>query len=147
VLASPLGIIGAVMLAAHVPAVRAGADTWWTLALGVTLVVAGAALRDWAIWTLGRYFRRFVTIQPGQTLVRSGPYRWLRHPSHSGILLAVAGIGLAFGSWLSAAIALVCMFVALLPRIRVEERALAQTFATEYDTYAHSTWRLCPHVW
>jgi protein-S-isoprenylcysteine O-methyltransferase Ste14 len=88
-----------------------------------------------------------VTIEPGQRLVRSGPYRVLRHPSYAGILLAVAGLGLAFGSWVSAVAALLIVFVGLLPRIRVEERALAQAFGAEYADYESSTARLLPYVW
>ncbi len=59
-------------------------------------------------------------------LVPGGPYRLLRHPSCSGISLAFGGLGLALGSWVSATVALLIIFVGMLPRIRVEERALAQ---------------------
>ena len=144
---SRIGLLGAVLLAALVPAARAGADTWWTLGLGVAMVLAGAALRDWAIVTLGRYFRRQVTIELGQTVIRRGPYRWLRHPAYSGILLAVAGLGLAFGSWFGAALSASIMFAGLLPRIRVEERALEKAFGDDYTDYAASTARLVPRVW
>jgi protein-S-isoprenylcysteine O-methyltransferase Ste14 len=111
------------------------------------MVLVGAALRDWAILSLGRYFRREVTIEPGQRIVRRGPYRVLRHPSYTGIVLILAGFGLAFGSWVSAAVALLIVFVGMLPRIRVEERALAQAFGADYTDYANSTARLLPHVW
>lgn len=75
------------------PGLRVYANNWWTLGLGVAIVLAGAVLRDWAIVSLGRYFRREVTIEPGQRIVRRGPYRVLRHPSHTGIFLIVAGFG------------------------------------------------------
>ena len=97
--------------------------------------------------TLGRWFRRDVTIEPGQTLVRRGPYRLLRHPSYASILLSCAGLGLAFGSWVSALVALVIVLAGMLPRIRVEERALAQAFGTDYETYAKSRARLLPYLW
>jgi protein-S-isoprenylcysteine O-methyltransferase len=125
VLASRAGIVAALAIAALAPGLRAYANDWWTLGLGVATVLAGVALRVWAILTLGRHFRREVTIEPGQTLVRRGPYRLLRHPSYTGLLLNFAGLGLAFGSWVSAAVALLIIFAGLLPRIRVEERALA----------------------
>jgi protein-S-isoprenylcysteine O-methyltransferase Ste14 len=147
VLASRVGLLAALLIAARVPALRAGADDWWTLGVGVAMVLAGVGLRAWAIVTLGRYFRRVVTIEPGQTLVRRGPYRLLRHPSYAGILLAFAGLGLALGSWVSAAVALVTLFVGLLPRIRVEERALRQAFGGDYEDYASHTSRVLPHVW
>lgn len=145
--ASRLGLGAAIVIGALVPALRAGADTWWTLALGVALTLAGVLLRAWAIFTLGRWFRRKVTIEPGQRLVRDGPYRVLRHPSYAGLLLAFFGLGLAFGSWVGAAIALLVLWAGLVPRIRVEEGALARAFGAEYDDYARATARLVPRLW
>jgi protein-S-isoprenylcysteine O-methyltransferase Ste14 len=141
-----LAVVAAIAIA-KVPALRVYANTWWTFGVGIGIVLAGAALRDWAIVSLGRYFRREVTIEPGQRIVRRGPYRVLRHPSYTGLILIFAGFGLTFGSWLSAVVALLVLFAGLLPRIRVEERALARAFGPEYDDYADSTARLVPHVW
>ena len=137
----------AILIAADIPSLRAGANNWGTLAAGMAVAVAGTALRGWAIVTLGRHFRRVVTIEPGQTLIRAGPYRWLRHPSYAGLLLVYAGLGLALGSWVSAAAAPAILLVGLLPRIRVEEKALATAFPAEYPDYAGSTARVLPHVW
>jgi protein-S-isoprenylcysteine O-methyltransferase Ste14 len=145
-LAVYLGIAAALAIAS-VPRLRVYANNWWTLGLGVSIVLAGAVLRDWAILSLGRYFRRVVTIEPGQRIVRRGPYHVLRHPSYAGIFLILAGFGLAFGSWVSAAVALLVAFVGMLPRIRVEERALAQAFGADYTDYANSTARVLPHIW
>jgi protein-S-isoprenylcysteine O-methyltransferase Ste14 len=145
-LAVYLGIAAALGIA-RVPGLRVYANNWWTLGLGVAIVLAGVAIRGWAIFSLGRYFRRSVTIEPGQRIVRRGPYRVLRHPSYTGIFLILAGFGLAFGSWASAAVALLIVFVGMLPRIRVEESALAQAFGADYTDYANSTARVLPHVW
>jgi protein-S-isoprenylcysteine O-methyltransferase Ste14 len=146
-LASRIGIIAAAAIAALVPALRAGANTWWTLGLGVGVALAGVGLRVWAIVTLGRFFRREVTIEPGQRLVRRGPYRLLRHPSYTGLLLFWAGIGLAFGSWVGAAVAALLIAAALAVRIRVEEQVLAAAFGSDYAEYARSTARLVPGIW
>jgi protein-S-isoprenylcysteine O-methyltransferase Ste14 len=145
-LAAYLGITAALAIA-RVPRLRDYANNWWTLGLGLAIVLAGAGLRDWAIVTLGRYFRREVTIEPGQRIVRRGPYRVLRHPSYAGLLLIFAGFGLTFGSWVSAAVVLLIVFAGMLPRIRVEEHALARAFGPEYADYAESTARVLPHVW
>jgi len=145
-LAVYLGVAAALAIA-KVPGLRADANNWWTLGLGIGIILAGAVLRDWAILSLGRYFRREVTIEPGQRIVRRGPYRVLRHPSYAGIFLILAGFGLAFGSWVGAAVALLIIVVGMLPRIRVEERALAQAFGADYTDYANSTARVLPHVW
>jgi protein-S-isoprenylcysteine O-methyltransferase Ste14 len=141
-----LGIAAALAIA-RVPRLRAYANNWWTLGLGVAIVLAGAALRDWAILSLGRYFRREVTIEPGQRIVRRGPYRVLRHPSYAGIFLVLCGFGLTFGSWVSAGVALLIGFAGMFPRIRVEEGALARAFGSDYADYANSTDRVLPHVW
>jgi protein-S-isoprenylcysteine O-methyltransferase Ste14 len=147
VASSRLGLGAAIVIGALVPALRAGANTWWTLGIGVAVTIVGVALRAWAIVTLGRWFRRKVTIEPGQRLVRAGPYRVLRHPSYAGLLLAFFGLGLAFGSWVGAAIAFLLLWAGLMPRIRVEEGALARTFGAEYDDYARATARLVPGLW
>jgi protein-S-isoprenylcysteine O-methyltransferase Ste14 len=147
VVASRVGLVAGLAIAALAPGLRAYANDWWTLGSGVAVVLAGVALRAWAIVTLGRYFRREVTIEPDQRLVRRGPYRLLRHPSYAGILLCVFGLGLAFGSWVGAAVALLVVFAGMLPRIRVEERALAQAFGADYADYANSTARMLPYVW
>jgi protein-S-isoprenylcysteine O-methyltransferase Ste14 len=145
-LAIYLGVAAALAIA-RVPDLRAYANDWWTLGLGIAIVLAGVALRAWAIVSLGRYFRREVTIEPGQRIVRRGPYRVLRHPSYTGLFLIIAGFGLAFGSWVSAAVALLILLVGMLPRIRVEEHALAQAFGADYTDYANSTARVLPYVW
>jgi protein-S-isoprenylcysteine O-methyltransferase len=147
VLTTRAGVVAALAIAALAPGLRAYANNWWTLVLGVAIVLVGVALRAWAIVSLGRYFRREVTIEPGQRLVRRGPYRLLRHPSYTGILVSFGGLGLAFGSWVGAAVALLIVFIGMLPRIRVEERVLAHAFGTEYADYASSTWRLVPYIW
>jgi protein-S-isoprenylcysteine O-methyltransferase len=141
-----LAIIAAIAIA-KVPDLRAGANNWWAFGLGLVLVLAGVLLRGWAIFSLGRYFRRTVTIEPEQRLVRRGPYRLLRHPSYTGLLLIFAGFGLAIGSWLGAVVALLIAFAGTLPRIRVEETALAEKFGDDYTDYANSTDRLVPRVW
>lgn len=141
------GLIGAYLISDRAPSLRIGADDWWTLAVGIATALAGIALRSWAVWTLGTYFRREVTVEEGQPLIRSGPYRWVRHPAYAGNVITYTGIGLALGSWVSAAILLVAAFVGLIPRVRIEERALERNFGRDYAEYRVTTARLVPHVW
>ena len=88
-----------------------------------------------------------MTIEPGQAIIRRGPYRLLRHPSYAGLLLIYGGFGLALGSWVSAAVAALIMFAGMLPRIRVEEQALERAFGPDYLSYANATARIIPNVW
>src|SRR5438477_462735 len=101
----------------------------WLLVAAVVAIVLGEVVATY----LGR--------------ARGGPYRVLRHPSYAGIFLVFAGFGLAFGSWVGAAVALLIVFVGMLPRIRVEERALAKALGADYSDYADSTARVLPYVW
>jgi protein-S-isoprenylcysteine O-methyltransferase Ste14 len=126
---------------------RVGADTWATFGLGLGVLATGEGLRVWAVTTLGRFFRREVTIVTGQTVVESGPYRFVRHPAYLGDLLIAFGIGLAWGSWVGAAVALGIAFVGHLPRIRVEEKTLREALGEPYERYASSHARLLPGVW
>src|SRR6478672_8739085 len=98
--------------------------------------------RSWSVWTLGRHFRRDVTIEADQRVITAGPYRWVRHPAYAGNLLTYGGLGLALGSWVSAAVVLTVAFVGLLPRIKLEERTLEQAFGSAYVDYERATARL-----
>jgi protein-S-isoprenylcysteine O-methyltransferase Ste14 len=114
---------------------------------GLLVMWAGLGLRIWAIRVLGHSFRTTVEVDPGQQVVDRGPYRWIRHPSYTGILLIVAGLGLAYGNWLSLALLLVLSAAGLLPRIAVEERVLTSTLGRPYAEYRTHTKRLVPGLW
>jgi protein-S-isoprenylcysteine O-methyltransferase Ste14 len=117
------------------------------LAAGIVVAWAGIGFRLWAIHSLGRYFRGTVHVQEGHRVVRSGPYRFLRHPSYSGALLAVVGLSMAYDNVASIALFLAACLVAVLYRIRVEERVLTGALGDEYAGYAARTSRLIPGVW
>lgn len=129
-------------IAAGEPFVR-----WAVFAVGVLLMVAGAGLRQWAIRTLGRFFTVNVRVTADQRVVDEGPYRWLRHPSYTGLLLSFLGLGLALGNWLTAALATAVPLVGLAYRIRVEEAALRESLGEAYDRFASGRARLFPGVW
>ena len=114
-------------------------------ALGIVLAIAGVGIRQYAIATLGRFFSIRVTTRPDQTVVDTGLYRFVRHPSYSGTLLTVFGVLLCSTNWLT----LAC-FVLALPgfayRIRVEEAALAGALGQPYRDYMRRTKRLVPFL-
>lgn len=115
--------------------------------LGLAAAWLGLSLRVWAVATLGRFFRRTVVVQSGHRLVEDGPYRLLRHPSYSGLVLLMAGLGLALGNWLSLAIMTLGALGALVHRIRTEEAALHERFGEAYLAYRRRTWALIPGLW
>jgi len=114
--------------------------------VGIILIILGAALRWWAIITLGRYFTVDVAVRSTQAVVRSGPYRFVRHPAYSGLLLIALGAGLALANWASLVVALAISLIGLLYRVRVEERALIAALGQPYVDYMRQTKRFIPFV-
>jgi protein-S-isoprenylcysteine O-methyltransferase Ste14 len=119
----------------------------WSAWLGALLVVGGTLFRQWAIRTLGQYFTRSVQVSSDQSVVQDGPYRWLRHPSYTGGMLAAAGVGLALGNAVSFACLLAASLAGFGYRIAVEEKALIETLGEPYRAYSARTKRLIPFVW
>ena len=113
--------------------------------LGLVLMVAGLALRWYSIRVLGASFTIDVATRPGQQVVESGPYRWVRHPSYTGALLTVLGLILCCANVGSFA-ALLVVLLGYGYRIRVEERTLARDIGPAYREYMRRTKRLIPFV-
>ena len=91
------------LLSAYLPAYTDRLDVWTidgdaTRWLGLALFTVGGILRLWPVFVLGRRFSGLVAIQPGHTLVTSGIYGFIRHPSYLGLLIGALGWGLAFRS-------------------------------------------------
>ena len=119
----------------------------WPVVVGLALIWAGLALRLWAFHTLGQLFKVRIEIQPGHRVVQDGPYRFLRHPSYTGSLVSLLGLGVALGSLLSVAAAVLIPAVGLVVRIEHEERQLREALGEQYERYAERTRRLIPGVW
>ena len=119
----------------------------WPVVAGLALMVAGIGLRAWSIVTLGRFFQYQIKVQPGHQVVTSGPYRFVRHPSYTGIAMVLAGIALASGDVWSLLAVAVLGGAGLAVRIRAEERQLTQALGAEYERFAAGRKRLVPGVW
>jgi protein-S-isoprenylcysteine O-methyltransferase Ste14 len=120
---------------------------WAPILIGTVILIAGIGLRVWAMLVLGRFFTVTVTIQRDHRVVDSGPYRILRHPSYTGLLVLLVGFGIALGNWLSLLALFALPLAGILLRIRVEEAALALALGERYTNYAARTDRLIPGVW
>ena len=118
-----------------------------TFGIGLAIGWAGIGLRWWSFRTLGRYFTFTVQTSADQPVITSGPYRFVRHPSYTGIMLALIGVGSTYGNWLSAAVFAAVILVGFVNRIRVEEAALSATLGGAYTSYALGRKRLVPLVW
>jgi len=127
------------------------ADIAWHSALlftlGIILMVTGVIFRWYAVSVLGKYFSFQLAVQPGQTVVEQGPYRWIRHPSYTGALITMFGLGLAFTNWLSLLAILIAGFIGYSYRISVEEQILIKALGEPYRDYIKHTKRFIPFVY
>ena len=139
------------LLAGYLPAYTDRKE-FWTLDgdairwLGVVFFVGGGVLRIWPVFVLGRRFSGLVAIQPGHTLVTTGVYGVIRHPSYLGLLVNSLGWALAFRS--GGGVLLTALVIPpLVARIRAEEKLLRTQFGGEYDAYCARTSRLIPGIY
>jgi protein-S-isoprenylcysteine O-methyltransferase Ste14 len=144
----PVGL-GAAMLAspAWLPDALTGRFLWGPdgPALGTLLVFAGLSFAIWARWHLGRNWSSTVVVKEGHTLIASGPYRWVRHPIYSGMVVALFGTAWALGEprgFLGAGLILFGFVIKLL----AEEARMRDAFPLSYDDYCRRTARLIPGV-
>jgi protein-S-isoprenylcysteine O-methyltransferase len=142
-----ISITFAYSFAYSLPAAGLGAARAPLRTVGLIFFVAGLALRWYAIVYLGRFFTVNVAIASDHRVIDTGPYRYVRHPSYTGALLAFLGLGLCLGNWLSILCAVVPTFCAFLWRMRVEEAALLQGLGCAYGGYMGRTKRLIPSVY
>lgn len=140
------GILGGLQLARW-HAASIGAARWPLFVVGLALMATGVLVRQWAILVLGRFFTVDVRVHPNQTVVDRGPYRWVRHPSYSALVLFFVGLGLAVSNWASLTILALVPTAGLLVRIHSEERALIAGLGEEYRRYAATRRRLFPGIW
>jgi len=111
--------------------------------LGVGIAAGGSALLITMFRALGHNLTDTVETRAGAELVRSGPYRWIRNPMYTGVLVFTAGLGLALGS-VSVAISGGAVFAMLAVRTRTEERFLVARFGAQYENYMRDVGRFFP---
>ncbi len=119
----------------------------WLGNLSFAIFLVGLAIRWTAIITLGRSFSVNVAIHATQTVHKTGLFRFVRHPSYSGMMLIFTALALRTASPPALAIVLIPISAALLYRIHVEETALRGAFGSDYDDYSKATRRLIPGIY
>lgn len=115
--------------------------------LALPLFAAGLCLRYYAVGRLGRFFTTNVMIQHNHHLVVEGPYRWVRHPAYSGLLIALAAAGIAMGDLLAFLVIVGPAFWAVSLRIQIEENLLSHRFEKAYLDYCRTTRKLLPWLY
>lgn len=118
-------------------------STAWLPLCGALVVWAGVLFAIWARVILGRNWSAVVQVKQDHELVERGPYRWVRHPIYTGLLLAFLGTALALGEWrglLGTAIVTVSLWV----KLRLEERWMREQFGEAYVAYMQRVKALVP---
>ncbi len=145
----PLTAAGLLLWLPTSPIERLGERLWavraWPFWVGAALTLAGLLVTVWARVHLGRNWSARITLKRDHDLITSGPYRIVRHPIYSGLLLAFIGGAIARGEW-RGVVAVGLAFVALWRKLRIEERWMREEFGAGYDEYTRRVAALVPLV-
>jgi len=114
--------------------------------IGVALMILGSLLRRWCFRTLGQYFTGDVKARADQPVIRTGPYRFVRHPSYTAGIMMFTGIGLALGSWFSFLLITIASIATYWYRVTIEERALLGTIGEQYASFMKERKRFIPYI-
>jgi protein-S-isoprenylcysteine O-methyltransferase Ste14 len=117
----------------------------WLFWAGAALTLAGLSFTVWARVHLGRNWSGIVTVKEGHELITSGPYRIVRHPIYTGLLLAFVGSAVGLGEW-RGVLAVALVLAALWRKLRVEEAWMREQFGAVYESYAQRVAALVPFL-
>ena len=116
---------------------------WTEYWISVSILAFGLFFAVWARKTLGDNWSGRITVKSGHELIRSGPYRWIRHPIYTGGLLGLIGTALASGK-VSGFLGVLLAVGALVYKLRIEERVMSAQFGDQYREYRRASWALVP---
>ncbi len=118
----------------------------WLGWVGVALAIAGVLLRTWANRILGAFYTRTLKVAEGQSIIREGPYKIIRHPGYLGMILTWWGVSLSTANWIVVLIVAITIFAVYSYRIENEEKMLVKEL-NGYAEYRSHTWRLIPFLY
>ncbi len=121
----------------------------WDLATtaGLLAMVLGLGLRSWAVLTLGRFFTWHITVYDDHQVIRSGPFRFVRHPAYAGALVLFVGTLVFLHAWVGAILSLLLQTAAYVRRIRHEEAMMIDQLGERYRAYTREVKALVPLIW
>jgi protein-S-isoprenylcysteine O-methyltransferase Ste14 len=117
----------------------------WAGWAGVAITAVGFAITVWARAALGSNWSGTVTVKVDHELIRTGPYRWVRHPIYTGMTVAMAGTAVALDEW-RGVIALLLLWVSFTIKRLKEEQFMKQTFGEKYIEYSQTTGAIFPRL-
>ena len=113
--------------------------------LGVLLTAAGVGVALWARWHLGANWSGVVTLKEGHELIRTGPYRAIRHPIYTGILLGLLGTATAMGE-VRGLLAVAIAWLSSYWKARREESFLLHEFGEKFEAHVKQTGMFLPKI-
>ena len=119
-----------------------GEGSFWS---GAVVTAAGLLFSVWARRHLGSNWSQNVTVKQGHELIQSGPYRFVRHPIYTGLLVAFLGSAIARGEW-RGLLAVALVFITLWNKLRLEEKWMRAEFGESYRNYSRRVAALVPHI-
>jgi len=119
--------------------------SWLTLGLGVACALFSFVVRHRAIAALGRFWSLHVEIRENHEFVRSGPFRWMRHPTYFSMIFELLSVALILEAWRSLFLAALVFIPTLVYRVHLEELALVEKFGESYREYQRKTPAVIPH--
>ena len=117
----------------------------WAAPLGMVMTLAGLLFACWARHVLGSNWSAVVQLKQDHELIERGPYRHVRHPIYTGLLLAFLGTAVALGEW-RGLLALTIVAVSFWRKLRLEERWLGEQFGAPYADYMRRVKALIPGI-
>jgi protein-S-isoprenylcysteine O-methyltransferase Ste14 len=142
-------LIAAYLLVADVPLPllndRFAPLALWLAVLGAALTFAGLAFAIWARFVIAGNWSSYVEIKRDHELIVAGPYRWVRHPIYTGLLLAFVGSALAVGEW-RGVLAVAIVAASFWRKLKLEEAVMCRQFGETYTRYAARVPALIPFL-
>lgn len=119
----------------------------WVTYIGFAIIIVGMIFRWYSINVLGKYFTGVVMIQQDHKIIKKGPYKILRHPSYTGGIIYLVGVGVSANDWLTTLVFLITSGISYSYRIKIEEKALLEHFGNDYSNYQKETWKMIPYIY
>ncbi len=142
-------VVAGYLLVARVPVPllndRFAPLTIWSAALGAALTFAGLAFSIWARFVIADNWSSDVQLKRDHELIVKGPYRWVRHPIYTGLLLAFLGSAWAVGEW-RGMLAVAIVASSFWRKLKLEEAIMRRQFGEAYARYAARVPALIPFV-
>ena len=142
-----LGLAVALLAPRWLPGLDIGGPTAATVVPALVLMAAGIIVRVSSVLTLGRFFNREVEVRTDHRVVSTGLYRWVRHPSYTGVLLVFLGFSLGQSNWVSLVAGIALPAAGYIWRMNSEEAVLLGALGEDYRDYAATRKRLIPGLY